>query len=30
LPRGPLALRVTGEPGAKKFIRMEFAGIKFN
>jgi hypothetical protein len=30
LPRGPLALRVTGEPGVKEFIRMEFVGIKFN
>src|ERR1700692_1934000 len=30
VPRGPIALRVTGEPGAKEFIRMEFVGIKFN
>ena len=27
--KGPIALRVTGEPGVKDFIRMEFAGIKF-
>ena len=27
--KGPIALRVTGEPGVKDFIRMEFAGIQF-
>ena len=27
--KGPIALRVTGEPGVKEFIRMEFAGIRF-
>jgi hypothetical protein len=30
LPRGPIALRVAGKSGVKEFIRMEFAGIKFN
>ena len=27
--KGPIALRVTGEPGVKEFIRMEFASIPF-
>jgi hypothetical protein len=27
--KGPIALRATGEPGVKDFIRMEFAGIRF-
>ena len=27
--KGPIVLRVTGEPGVKDFIRMEFAGIRF-
>lgn len=27
--KGPMALRITGEPGVKAFIRMEFAGVQF-
>jgi len=30
LEEAPVALAVMGELGVKEFIRMEFAGIKFN